>query len=270
MIDSISALLPRTNNPKDIISFSPAYAAPAIFPSALRSAPPAAGPSGPVWKRAIDLACLLLALPALALLTLVMTIVTKIFAPGPVFFRQERIGHAGRRFWLYKFRTMHVGADTKAHQDYTNELIRTNAPMTKLDAQRDARLIPGSWLLRASGLDELPQVINVLRGEMSVVGPRPCLPSEFAAFQPWQRERCRAMPGLTGLWQVSGKNRTTFDQMIRLDIRYAGTSSCLLDLKIILLTVPALLVQVYDVRRGRKASLPPPVVFCEPGVSHLN
>jgi lipopolysaccharide/colanic/teichoic acid biosynthesis glycosyltransferase len=149
---------------------------------------------------------------------------------------------------------MHVGADTNGHQNYCRDLIRNNAPMTKLDAKGDSRLIPGSRLLRASGLDELPQIINVLRGEMSVVGPRPCLPAEYDSYLPWQRQRCLAMPGLTGLWQVSGKNRTTFEQMVRLDIRYGRTKSWWLDAKIILLTVPALCRQIGDTRSGRKSS----------------
>jgi len=202
----------------------------------------------PAWKRAIDLVCCLLALPFLAILTLAMTILTKLVAPGPVFFRQERVGCNGRRFWIYKFRTMRVGADTSGHQDYFKQLIGTNAPMMKLDSAGDSRLIPGSRLLRAAGLDELPQVINVFRGEMSVVGPRPCIPTEYEAYQPRQRQRCAAMPGLTGLWQVSGKNRTTFEEMVNLDIRYSETKSWWLDAKIIVMTVPALLVQIYDTR----------------------
>ena len=208
----------------------------------------------PVWKRSVDLACCLFALPILVFFAVVMTIVTRLFAPGPVFFRQERIGCMGRRFWIYKFRTMYVGVDTKGHQEYVKELIGTNAPMLKMDARGDSRLIPGCWFLRASGLDELPQVINVLYGEMSIVGPRPCTPPEFSAYKPWQQQRCHAIPGLTGLWQVSGKNRTTFEQMIRLDIRYTETKSWLLDFKIILLTIPALLVQVYETNLGRKLS----------------
>jgi lipopolysaccharide/colanic/teichoic acid biosynthesis glycosyltransferase len=90
--------------------------------------------------------------------------------------------------------------------------------MQKLDTRGDSRLIPGGWMLRASGLDELPQIINVLRGEMSIVGPRPCIPYEFEQYSSWQRQRLNSAPGLTGLWQVSGKNRTTFDEMIRLVI----------------------------------------------------
>ena len=208
----------------------------------------------PTWKRIIDLTCCLLALPLFALLALIMTIVTKLVAPGPVLFRQERIGCMGRRFWIYKFRTMYVNAETNGHQNYFKDLIHTNAPMAKLDAKGDSRLIPGSWLLRASGLDELPQIINVLRSDMSIVGPRPCIPTEYEAYLPWQRQRCMAMPGLTGLWQVSGKNRTTFEEMVRLDIRYGQTKSWWLDIKIILLTVPALLVQIADTRLGRKSA----------------
>jgi len=136
--------------------------------------------------------------------------------------------------------------------------------MMKLDARGDSRLIPGSWLLRASGLDELPQIINVLRGEMSIVGPRPCLPSEYAEYQPWQRQRCDAIPGLTGLWQVSGKNRTTFEQMIRLDIRYVETKSFWMDIRIILMTIPALLVQIYDTKIGRKKTQAAPTQYTVP------
>ena len=123
--------------------------------------------------------------------------------------------------------------------------------MTKMDMNGDARLIPLGWLLRATGLDELPQIVNVLYGEMSLVGPRPCVPYEYAKYLPWQRARCNALPGLTGLWQVSGKNRTTFDEMIRLDIRYSENLSWQQDLKIIAKTVPALLFQLRHSRRVR-------------------
>lgn len=206
----------------------------------------------PVWKRAIDLIGCGLALPVLGVCTMILTLVTKCVSPGPVFFRQERVGYMGRRFNLYKFRTMKMGADCTVHHRHAIELIRANAPMVKLDHKGDARLIPLGWWLRASGLDELPQIINVLRGEMSLVGPRPCLPVEFEQFLSWQRQRCDAVPGLTGLWQVSGKNRTTFEQMIRLDIHYFRKLSPCFDLKIILLTMPALLRQLRDTRRARQ------------------
>jgi lipopolysaccharide/colanic/teichoic acid biosynthesis glycosyltransferase len=208
----------------------------------------------PLWKRTIDLAGCALALPFLAFFTLIMTVITKCVSPGPVFFTQERIGLGGRRFKIYKFRTMKLGNNTAVHQAYVKDLIGTNAPMTKLDARGDARLIPGAWLLRASGLDELPQVINVLRREMSLVGPRPCLPSEFEQYLPWQMKRCDALPGLTGLWQVSGKNRTTFERMMHLDVQYTHELSFWLDAKIILLTMPSLFVQIHDTRRARKSA----------------
>ncbi|HWA26794.1 MAG TPA: sugar transferase [Lacunisphaera sp.] len=206
----------------------------------------------PSWKRALDLLGCLAALPLVVICTVMMTIVTKLVSPGPVLFRQERIGHQGRRYRIYKFRTMHVRAETKGHQEYFKGLVGSRAPMMKLDARGDSRLLPGAWLLRATGLDELPQIINVLRGEMSLVGPRPCLPAEAELYEPWQRERFDAVPGLTGLWQVSGKNRTTFEEMIHLDIRYARTRTFWMDLRIIALTIPALIVQLRDTRTGRR------------------
>jgi len=205
----------------------------------------------PAWKRAVDIAFCVAALPAFGLFALGMAIVTKIASPGPILFRQERIGYRNRRFMCYKFRTMVVGADSKTHQTLCENLIHSNAPMGKLDSQRDPRVIPGAWLLRASGMDELPQLINVLRGDMSLVGPRPCVPYEYENFLPWQRERCNAVPGLTGLWQVSGKNRTTYEQMLRLDVRYAQTLSWWLDLKIVSLTLPTLFGQILNTRRAR-------------------
>lgn len=214
-----------------------------------------AAPPLPLWKRTIDLACCLVALPALVAGTMLIGAVIKLTSPGPIFFRQERVGYKGRRFQCFKFRTMVAGADISAHQAYLAQLMASATPMVKLDAKKDKRLIPGGWIIRASGIDELPQVINILRGEMSVVGPRPCLQYEYDKYEEWQRERFSAVPGLTGLWQVSGKNRTTFDEMIKLDIRYARSKSTWLDLQIILRTVPALLTQIQDTRAGRKGAM---------------
>ncbi|MEO6003127.1 MAG: sugar transferase [Opitutus sp.] len=205
----------------------------------------------PTWKRALDILGCLAALPVLALCTFVAAILIGIACPGPIFFTQERVGYRGRRFQLYKFRTMHVTADITTHQTHFAELVRSNVPMHKLDTRGDCRLVRGGWLLRASGLDELPQIINVLRGEMSLVGPRPCIPYEYGQYSPAQRERFSTVPGLTGLWQVSGKNRTTFDEMIRLDIHYAKNPSLGLDVKIMLRTLPALWVQVSDTRKAK-------------------
>jgi lipopolysaccharide/colanic/teichoic acid biosynthesis glycosyltransferase len=211
----------------------------------------APAPAIPAWKRMIDLGFCCCALPILALATFFIAALMSIASPGPIFFRQERVGYMGRRFHLYKFRTMHVGADTSNHAAYFTGLMNTNAPMQKLDARGDSRLIPFGWLLRASGMDELPQILNVFKGDMSVIGPRPCIPYEYENYSLPQRTRFHARPGLTGLWQVSGKNRTTFDRMIQLDIQYAVEKSLKLDMKILLLTVPAVLSQVHDMCRVR-------------------
>jgi lipopolysaccharide/colanic/teichoic acid biosynthesis glycosyltransferase len=127
--------------------------------------------------------------------------------------------------------------------------------MVKIDT-RDSRLIPGGRILRATGLDELPQIINVLRGEMSIVGPRPCIPYEYEKYQPWQRERFDTLPGITGLWQVSGKNRTTFEEMMHLDIRYARTKTLWMDLRIIVMTPVAIATQIYDTLLRRTFASP--------------
>jgi lipopolysaccharide/colanic/teichoic acid biosynthesis glycosyltransferase len=211
-------------------------------------------------RRSLDILSCVLALPVLGIWVMLMTVITRLVSPGPIFFRQERIGFRGRRFKIFKFRTMRVGADTTVHQNHFDHLMKSDTPMVKLDAKGDSRLIPGGWILRASGMDELPQLINVLKGEMSLVGPRPSIPSEFEKYQPSHRERVNALPGLTGLWQVSGKNRTTFEEMIRLDIHYVRNVSLLLNVKIIVLTPWALLVQIYDTRTRRSVS--PPVPSC--------
>src|SRR5712692_2494260 len=200
----------------------------------------------PIWKRGLDIACILLALPALGLLFSLIALWIKLVSRGPILFRQERVGLGGRTFVCLKFRCMKVGADTQLHKDYLTQLLRSETPMTKMDVNGDPRLIPLGALLRSTGLDELPQLINVLRGDMSLVGPRPCIPYEAEDYRPWQKERFNGLPGSTGLWQVSGKNKTTFDEMIHLDISYLRSKSIGLDLGIILKTVPALIVQVKE------------------------
>lgn len=154
---------------------------------------------------------------------------------------------------------MFVGVDTLVHRGYLNDLMNSNAPMLKMDAHGDPRLIPFGLLLRSTGLDELPQIINVLRGEMSLVGPRPCIAYEFEKYNEEQKERFNTLPGLTGWWQVSGKNRTTFTEMIQLDIDYARRKSLWFDIKIIFKTVPAIFTQIRDVL-ARKARRPATVV----------
>lgn len=196
------------------------------------------------WKRVLDIAGILLALPVVLLLVSCIAATIKVFSPGPVFFKQERVGHRRQRFMCLKFRTMKVGADTAGHQRHLRQLVQADAPMTKLDTAGDARLIPFGAMVRATGLDELPQLINVWRGEMSLVGPRPCMPYELESYQPWQHARFDTLPGLTGLWQVSGKNKTTFTEMIKLDIHYARNKSLWLDLKIMAKTFSTLAAQV--------------------------
>jgi len=206
----------------------------------------------PFWKRMLDLTIIVMLLPGLLLLGGVVALVLSCGSRGPLLFRQQRVGYRGREFTCYKFRTMRANAETIAHRGHTAQLIKSDAPMTKLDAQRDPRLIPFGAALRAAGLDELPQLLNVLRGEMSIVGPRPCLPYEYDLYEPWQRRRLDAVPGLTGLWQVSGKNRTTFSQMVGLDIQYGEQASLWLDLKIIAMTMPALWRQCLDMYKLKR------------------
>ena len=207
----------------------------------------------PRWKRGLDVAVVLLALPVVVPLSVVIGLVIRLVSTGPILFKQERVGYRGRPFMCLKFRTMRCGAETATHQGHLRELMDSDVPMTKMDAAGDSRIIPLGRLLRSSGLDELPQLVNVLKGEMSLVGPRPCLAYEAAKYLPWQMERFNAVPGLTGLWQVSGKNRTTFTRMIQLDIEYARTKSLGLGFVIIFKTVPALLIQMRDNRMQMKA-----------------
>ena len=202
----------------------------------------------PSWKRIIDVTGILLSLPFWLPIVVLIAVWVKIVSPGPILFRQERVGFRGSRFMLFKFRTMKVNVETLSHEKHLEQLIHGDAPMTKLDASGDPRIIAGGRILRATGLDELPQLFNVLRGEMSLVGPRPCTPYEFRRYKDWQRERVNALPGLTGYWQVNGKNKTTFTEMIQMDIWYSRNLSPLVDLGIICKTFPAIMVQLLERR----------------------
>jgi lipopolysaccharide/colanic/teichoic acid biosynthesis glycosyltransferase len=207
----------------------------------------------PLWKRRLDVALVLMTAIFWGPVCLLIALYIKVVSPGPVLFKQTRVGHMGKQFCCLKFRTMKTGADTTVHQNHLNQLISSNKPMQKLDVKGDSRLIPGGRWLRAVGADELPQLINVLSGEMSLVGPRPCVPYEYELFQPAHRQRCHTLPGLTGLWQVNGKNRTTFERMMELDLAYVKNKSLLLDLQIIFSTLPALISQVVDILRAMAA-----------------
>ncbi len=204
------------------------------------------------WKRTLDLSVIVVTAPLWAPLMLCLAAGIKLVSRGPIFFRQERVGQRGQKFLCYKFRSMRHKTETASHQAHFKDLVHSKAPMTKLDALGDPRLIPLGSILRATGLDELPQIFNVVRGEMSLVGPRPCTPFEYETFyQPSDQRRFEALPGLTGLWQVSGKNETTFGQMIELDIRYAREQSLGLDLRIMFKTLPVMLKETTRLLKRR-------------------
>jgi lipopolysaccharide/colanic/teichoic acid biosynthesis glycosyltransferase len=198
----------------------------------------------------LDIVCIVIASPVLVPVMLLISVLIKLGSKGPVLFYQERVGHLGQRFLCLKFRTMVTDADTSVHEGHCARLIDSDLPMVKMDSHGDSRVVPLGRQLRATGLDELPQVINVLRGDMSLVGPRPCLPCEYDRHLDWQKQRYNTLPGLTGLWQVSGKNTTTFNQMIRFDLDYDRNKSLWLDLTIMLRTIPAVIAQVWEIWKG--------------------
>jgi exopolysaccharide production protein ExoY len=200
--------------------------------------------SMPRWKRFLDILCIVAALPLLVPLAFALALFIKCVSKGPALFLQERVGYRGRRFVCFKFRTMKVNADQESHERHLRALMRSNRPMVKMDQIGDPRLIRCGAFLRATGLDELPQLLNVLGGQMSLVGPRPCLAYEFENYSLSERRRFDTWPGLTGLWQVSGKNETTFSEMAVLDVAYSRKRSLSLDVWILLKTIPTVLSQV--------------------------
>jgi lipopolysaccharide/colanic/teichoic acid biosynthesis glycosyltransferase len=162
-----------------------------------------------------------------------------------VLFRQERIGEGAKPFTMFKFRTMLAGADTEIHKAYVSRFIRAGVVPEGVEAPfkivNDPRLTPLGKVLRKTSLDELPQLWNVLRGDMSLVGPRPPLAYEVEQYKPWHRRRIfEAKPGITGLWQVAGRSQTSFDDMVRLDLRYARNFSLVTDLKLLIATIGAI------------------------------
>jgi exopolysaccharide production protein ExoY len=211
----------------------------------------ASTPMNSLRKRLFDVLLIILSLPVTAPLFAGIAAIIKLFSRGPVLYRQARIGYLEKEFTCLKFRTMRTDVNTHVHETYFKDLMGSQKPMIKLDAYGDTRLIRFGGFLRASGLDELPQLLNVLMGQMSLVGPRPCTPNEYKDYLPWQKERFKAIPGLTGLWQVSGKNRTTFNQMIQLDIKYAHRQSLGLDLLIVLRTLPVLIRQIIELVKNK-------------------
>jgi exopolysaccharide biosynthesis polyprenyl glycosylphosphotransferase len=202
-------------------------------------------------KRLMDVSLSSLALILTAPILLAIALCIKISSRGPILFKQTRVGKRGQPFTFYKFRTMYQNADPDLHRRHVKALIRNQSsegrnmsgagtPMHKLE--NDPRITPVGAFLRRTSLDELPQFFNVIRGDMSLVGPRPPLPYEVEEYQEWHLARLAALPGITGLWQVRGRSRVTFDEMVRMDIDYIAHRSLWLDLKILLLTIPAVLV----------------------------
>lgn len=192
----------------------------------------------PFWKRGLDIVGALLLLVTLAPLFLLISIYVKCVSRGPVLFVQDRIGAGAQPFRMFKFRTMHVTQASDAHRNYVASLVRADAPAQKPEYK--SRLIRGGAILRSLSLDELPQLFNVLVGSMSLIGPRPEV-LQLEDYEAWQLRRFEVLPGISGLWQVSGKNRLTFNQMIRLDIQYVDELTFALDLKIAVKTVGVVL-----------------------------
>lgn len=231
----------------------------ASFSHADRELLTALAPAIPLWKRALDVIGAIVGLLVFSPLFLIYPLYLQLVSPGPVFYRQERVGFRGRRFTFLKFRSMHVDNSAASHRGYLRTLIQSDKPMEKLDDTRDPRIIPGGRFMRNSSLDEVPQFINVLRGEMSLVGPRPCIPYEAEEYLRWHAHRFDVLPGMSGLWQVSGKNRLSFAEMIRLDIAYTRRMSPLMDLWILAVTFPSIAVEAV-LKIARRVQL----LKCEP------
>ena len=199
-------------------------------------------------KRGLDVIVSLTLLVILSSLLLLIAAVVKSTSRGPVFFRQVRIGQMMKPFTMLKFRTMYFGVDHRLHREFVSGFIKAKGQLREpgrngfFKLTNDPRITPVGRILRKTSLDELPQLWNVLRGDMSLVGPRPPLQYELEQYRPWHRRRVlEAKPGITGLWQVGGRSRATFDEMVRLDLRYARTRSLWTDIKILLATPAAVI-----------------------------
>jgi exopolysaccharide biosynthesis polyprenyl glycosylphosphotransferase len=189
-------------------------------------------------KRVIDLGISILAIPFMLVLFAIVALLIRLDSPGPVIFKQQRVGKDGQLFCVLKFRSMVAGAEQM--QSDLEALNEADGPLFKV--KRDPRVTRvGRWLRRTS-IDELPQLINVIRGEMSIVGPRPGTPEEVAQYEPWQMQRISVLPGITGLWQVSGRSDVPFEEMVLLDIFYIENWSLDLEIRILLQTIPYVLL----------------------------
>jgi exopolysaccharide biosynthesis polyprenyl glycosylphosphotransferase len=186
------------------------------------------------FKRASDIVVSLAVLILLSPLLLLISVAIKLDSPGPILFKQVRVGKGGRKFVCYKFRSMRQGAEKERPQLADRDEVA--GPTFKI--RHDPRCTRVGRFLRRTSMDEFAQLYNVLRGEMSLVGPRPAIPFELEQYQEWHRKRLEVSPGITGLWQVSGRSQLTFDEMCLLDIYYLENWSPLLDLKIAIKTIP--------------------------------
>lgn len=196
-----------------------------------------------VTKRALDVVVASIAIVVAAPVLIIAYVLVRLSSPGPGLFRQTRLGYNGQPFDILKFRTMYLDSDESMHREYVRQLLigvaQPQNGLYKLEADR--RITPVGKILRRLSIDELPQLVNVLRGQMSLVGPRPALPWEGLMFPAWAAPRYWVRPGLTGLWQVSGRNRLTMLEGLQLDVEYVARQSLLLDLAILLRTVPTVL-----------------------------
>jgi lipopolysaccharide/colanic/teichoic acid biosynthesis glycosyltransferase len=199
-------------------------------------------------KRVIDVLGAVVGLILFSPIILATGIAIKMTSPGPIIFKQSRFGKRGARFQFYKFRSMYWNIDDQIHREYVTNLIKgdlkkinqgdENTPLFKMKS--DPRVTRVGKIIRKTSIDELPQFFNVLKGEMSLVGPRPPVPYEVEKYEPWHLRRIlEAKPGITGLWQVGGRSRTSFDEMVRIDLRYVQNWSLWLDLRILLKTAKA-------------------------------
>ena len=185
-----------------------------------------------VIKRGIDIICSSIGLIVLSPILVIIAIIIKLDSSGPIIFKQERVGYKGRRFFMYKFRSMVVNAEEL--KEKLHEKNEMSGPMFKM--KEDPRITKVGKFIRKTSIDELPQLVNVLKGEMSLVGPRPSLPKEVDKFEPWMLKRLEVKPGLTCYWQVQGRNDIGFEDWMRLDCKYVEDRCTLLDLKLIFKT----------------------------------
>ena len=193
----------------------------------------------PVAKRIFDVVVAALMLLALAPVMALVALAIRLDSPGPVIFKQTRIGKNHRPFTFFKFRSMYYKADTTVHQQFVSNLINGSTAAYKLTS--DKRITRVGAFLRKTSLDELPQLFNVVKGDMSMVGPRPPIPYEVAEYKDWHHRRLSVAPGITGLWQVQGRSLVSFDDMVKMDIAYAQQRSLMLDMALFVQTIPAVL-----------------------------